>query len=92
MNQNFILMTPSPPPPPPQPKEKKNPSFSITESINLEGNKTHFNGGYVLLEGVRVVCFSNYLYFTFITGNAFLHAVETIKVIISLLSSLGVLM
>lgn len=33
-----------------------------------------------------MVYFSNYPYFTFITGKAFLHAAETVKATVSLLS------
>ena len=38
-----------------------------------------------------MVYFSNYPYFTFVTGKAFLHAVETVKATLSLLSSSRVL-
>ena len=65
-NQNFILMTS---PPPPKLKQKKIPATS--QSTKIWKYNTFFNSGYVWLEGVWMVYFSNYPYFTFITGKAF---------------------
>lgn len=51
---------------------------------------TFLNSGYVWLEGVWMVYFSNYPYFTFIAGKVLLHAVEAIKSTISLWRSSSV--
>lgn len=75
-------------PPPPKLKQKKIPATS--QSTKIWKYNTFLNSGYVWLEGVWMVYFSNYPYFTFITGKALLHAVETIKSTISLWRSSSV--